>query len=144
MLVRALHFLIGALFGAGGGYLLWMNRASLSAPLFPPGPEGLPWMAIAGIAAATTGIVFVATAVIPRPKRAAAKAAAAAAREAKIAAADAYYGDNNNHNRAADRDWRHGDLPPPSKPAPQPPPEPLLKPAPPPAAPPPAPETLPA
>ena len=116
MLTRIIHFLIGAASGAGGGYLVWTHRADV-AVLYPPGPEGLPWLLVLGIAAACVGLVFLAAAVIPRPKRAARLAADAARREAALKAADAYYAERS---RAADRDWRSGDLPPQAQPSPEP------------------------
>lgn len=110
MLVRLVHFLIGLALGAGGGYLVWMQRAAASAPLFPPGPEGMPWLLIAGLAAAIAGLVFIVTAVLPRPKRAAQRAAAAAWRESKLSQADDYYA--KTKDAPQDRDWRSGLLPP--------------------------------
>ncbi len=107
MLVRIVHFLIGALLGGGGGYLAWSQR-ELAPTLFPPGPDGAPWLLIAGVLGALAGLVFLVTAVMPRPKRAAALAAAAADRQATISAADTYYAERA---RAADRDWRGGDIP---------------------------------
>jgi hypothetical protein len=120
MLVRLVHFVIGLALGAGGGYLVWTYRASANAPLFPPGPEGLPWLVIAGLAAAIAGLVFLVAAVIPRPKRAAQKAAAAAWRESKLSEADTYYA--KTKDAPQDRDWRSGLIPP--EPKPQPAPEP--------------------
>jgi hypothetical protein len=116
MLARIIHFLIGAAFGAGGGYLVWMRRADVAA-LYPPGPEGLPWLLVLGIGGVCIGVVFLASAVIPRPKRAARLAAEAARREEALKAADAYYAERS---RAADRDWRSGDLPPQAAPSPDP------------------------
>jgi hypothetical protein len=115
MLVRLVHFLIGLALGAGGGYLVWTHRAAASAPLFPPGPEGLPWLLIAGLAGVIAGLVCILTAVIPRPKRAAQRAAAAAWRDAKLTQADDYYA--KTKDAPQDRDWRSGLLPP--EPTPQ-------------------------
>lgn len=112
MLGRIIHFLIGAGAAAAGGYLMWMHRASVAA-IFPPSAEDTPWLLIAGLAAACTGIVFLAAAVIPRPQRAARLAAEAARRQEALTAADAYYAERS---RAADRDWRSGDLPAPVQP----------------------------
>ncbi len=108
MLARIIQFLIGAAFGAGGGYLAWTHRAELNQ-LFPPGQDGLPVMLIAGVGGLSLGIVFLASAVAPRPKRTARLQAAAARRAEVLRAADAYYAERS---RAADRDWRSGKLPP--------------------------------
>src|ERR1043165_6331189 len=110
MLVRLVHFVIGLALGAGGGYLVWTHRAAANAPLFPPGPEGLPWLLIAGLAGVIAGLVCILTAVIPRPKRAAQKAAAAAWRESKLSQADDYYA--KTKDAPQDRDWRSGLVPP--------------------------------
>jgi hypothetical protein len=107
MLARIIQFLIGAGFGAGGGYLAWTHRAEFSL-LFPPGPAGLPLMLIAGVAALAVGIVFLASAMAPRPKRTARLQQAAARRAETLRAADTYYAERS---RAADRDWRSGKLP---------------------------------
>jgi hypothetical protein len=107
MLARIIQFLIGAGFGAGGGYLAWTHRAEFDQ-LFPPGPEGLPLMLVAGIGALSLGIVFLVSAVAPRPKRTARLQAAAARRAETLRAADSYYAERS---RAADRDWRSGKLP---------------------------------
>jgi hypothetical protein len=67
------------------------------------------------------------SAVLPRPDRARV-AAEAARREETLTAADAFYAERT---RAADRDWRSGDLPPAPEPAPAPrPPLDLTLPAP--------------
>ncbi|HEV7690793.1 MAG TPA: hypothetical protein VGO52_08225 [Hyphomonadaceae bacterium] len=143
MLVRLVHFLIGLALGAGGGFLVWTHRAAANAPLFPPGPEGLPWLLIAGLAGVIAGLVCILTAVIPRPKRAAQRAAANAWRESKLTQADDYYA--RTKDAPQDRDWRSGLLPPeptpqsrepepepvkaePAKPEPAPKIEPLFKP----------------
>jgi hypothetical protein len=108
MLARIIQFLIGAAFGAGGGYLVWNHRGEMSQ-LFPPGPEGLPLMLVAGIGAVSLGVVFLASAIAPRPKRTARLQAAASRRAETLRAADSYYAERS---RAADRDWRSGKLPP--------------------------------
>ncbi len=125
MLGRIIHFLIGAVAAGGGGYLSWTHRASLST-LFPPGPDGVPWALVLGLAVVSAGIVFLMSAVMPRPQQAARRAAEAARRQEILAAADAYYAERA---RAADRDWRSGELAPlaeamPPQPAPQPAPAP--------------------
>lgn len=124
MLVRILHFVLGALAGAGGGYLLWMNRADLGA-LFPPGPAGPPWMIVAGALGVAAGLVFLVSAVHPRPNRRREAEAREAKRTAHLGEAEAYYAEAG---RAADRDWRSGDIPAPV--APQPVPAPAPAPAP--------------
>jgi hypothetical protein len=124
MLVRLVHFIIGLALGAGGGFLVWTHRAAANAPLFPPGPEGLPWLLIAGLAGVIAGLVCIIAAVIPRPKRAAQKAAAAAWRDAKLSQADDYYA--KTKDAPQDRDWRSGLLPPePTPKAREPEPEPV-------------------
>lgn len=114
MLVRILHFLLGALAGASGGYLLWMNRADLGA-LFPPGPAGPPWMIVAGALAVAAGVVFLVSAVHPRSNRRRELEAREAKRTAHLGEAEAYYAEAG---RAADRDWRSGDIPAPVAPRP--------------------------
>lgn len=136
MLVRILQFLLGALAGGGGGYLVWMNRADVGA-LFPPGPSGPPWMIVAGALAIAAGVVFLVTAVHPRPNRRREIEAREARREAHLGEAEAYYAEAG---RAADRDWRSGDIPAPVVPQPvtpqpvaaQPSPQPAHVPPPPP------------
>lgn len=114
MLVRILHFVLGALAGAGGGYLLWMNRADVGT-LFPPGPAGPPWMIVAGALAVAAGVVFLVSAVHPRPNRRRELEAREAKRTAHLGEAEAYYAEAG---RAADRDWRSGDIPAPAAPQP--------------------------
>jgi len=144
MLVRILQFLLGALAGGGGGYLVWMNRADIGA-LFPPGPSGPPWLIVAGLLGIAAGVVFLVSAVHPRPNRRREIEAREARREAHLGEAEAYYAEAG---RAADRDWRSGDIPTPVTPqpaapqpvAPQPAPQPAPVPPPPqpaPVAPPP-------
>lgn len=113
LLVRIVHFLIGAVLAGGGGFLAWTERAR-ALSLFPPDPAGAPWLLVAGVAGVTAGVVFLASAVTPRPKRAARAAAEAERRREALAAADAFYAERS---RAADRDWRSGDLPPVHTPA---------------------------
>lgn len=133
MLVRIFQFLLGALAGGGGGYLVWMNRADIGA-LFPPGPSGPPWMIVAGALAIAAGVVFLVSAVHPRPNRRREIEAREARREAHLGEAEAYYAEAG---RAADRDWRSADIPAPvmpqpvaAQPAPQPAPVPPPQPAP--------------
>jgi hypothetical protein len=124
MLVRILQFLLGALTGAGGGYLLWMNRADLGA-LFPPGPSGPPWLIVAGLLGVAAGVVFLVSAVHPRPNRRRELEAREARREAHLGEAEAYYAEAG---RAADRDWRSGEIPAPAAPQPLAP-QPVAQPA---------------
>jgi hypothetical protein len=113
MLVRILQFLVGAALGGGGGYLAWLNRFEFGA-VFPPGPGGPPWMLVLGILGVASGIVFLVSAVHPRPNQRAALAARAQQRETQLNEAETYYAEAG---RAADRDWRSGDIPPPVAPA---------------------------
>src|SRR5574339_364672 len=107
LLVRIIHFLVGASLAGGGGYLAWAERGRAFS-LFPPDPGASPWMLVAGVAAVSAGVVFLVSALAPRPKRAARLAAQAARRREVLAAADAFYAERA---RSADRDWRSGDLP---------------------------------
>ena len=142
MLVRILQFIVGAALAGGGGYLAWLNLDRFGS-IFPPGPAGTPWLLIAGLLSLAAGIVFLVSAVHPRPNRRKALAARAQARDEHLGEADAYYAEAG---RAADRDWRSGDIPPPVVPQPaakpQPAPPPVSEPAP--VAPAPAPLATPA
>ncbi|MEY4783873.1 MAG: hypothetical protein RIR41_1808, partial [Pseudomonadota bacterium] len=77
MLLRVLQFLLGAALCGGGGYLAWTQRAG-PLNIFPPGPDGLPLLLLLGILGVSAGIVFLVSAVHPRPnqKRAAAEKSA--------------------------------------------------------------------
>jgi hypothetical protein len=116
MLVRVLQFLLGAALAGGGGYLAWTHRADASN-LFPPGAAGLPLFLLAGAFGVTSGIVFLVSAVHPRSNQKRALAARASREEAALGEADAYY---SQRARAADRDWRSGDITPPAPPVPTP------------------------
>jgi hypothetical protein len=116
LLVRIIHFLIGAALAGGGAFLAWTEREH-ALSLFPPDPAGAPWLLVGGVAGVTAGLVFLASAVMPRRQRAARLAAEAARRQEALAAADAFYAERS---RAADRDWRSGDLPPAPEPRPEP------------------------
>jgi hypothetical protein len=140
MLVRIVHFILGALLAGGGGWIAWTQRAG-DVNIFPP-VGGMPWLMIAAVLALSAGIVFLVSAVHPRPNRRARLAAEAAERDEKLGAAESYY---SERSRAADRDWRSDDIPPPVTRAPAPlvepvraapPPPPQAAPPPPPAAPP--------
>lgn len=134
MLVRIVQFLAGALLAGGGGYLAWTQR-SAAMSVFPPGAEGMPWLVIAGVLGAAAGLTFLVSAVHPRPNRKARLAAEAANREEALGAAETYY---SERSRAADRDWRAGDISAPIAPAPAAAaPEPVRTVAPAPAPPPP-------
>jgi hypothetical protein len=110
VLVRIVHFLIGAVLAGGGGYLAWTLRDQVRA-IFPPPEAGVPWMLALGLFGVVAGLVFLVSAVAPRPNRKARVAAEAERRKETIRAADTYY---SERARAADRDWRSGDVPPPA------------------------------
>jgi hypothetical protein len=126
MLVRIIHFVIGAVLAGGGGFLAWTERGHAPS-LFPPDPAGAPWLLVAGVAGVTAGLVFLVSAVLPRPERAARLAAESARREEALKAADAFYAERA---RAAERDWRSGELPPVAPVVPAPSPEPAQRAAP--------------
>jgi len=124
MLVRILQFLIGALLAGGGGYLAWTYRTA-GMNVFPP-EAGMPWLVIAGVFGLCAGVVFLVSAVHPRPKTRARAAAKAKRRDETLGAAEAYYASKETRrDRAADSDWRSGDIAPPAEPAPPPVPEPV-------------------
>jgi hypothetical protein len=114
MLARIIQFLTGAVLAGGGGYIAWSQRM-VASNLFPPGPGSVPWFLIVAVLALAAGIVFLVSAVHPRPERRARLAAEAARRDAELSSADAYYAKRNG---AADQDWRGGDIPAPVVPAP--------------------------
>lgn len=125
MLVRILQFLIGALLAGGGGYLAWTQRTA-SLNVFPPDTGGMPWLVIAGVFALCAGVVFLVSAVHPRPKTRARDAARAKRRQETLGAAESYYSQRQTQrDRAADSDWRSGDIPPPAEPVVPPAPEPV-------------------
>lgn len=111
MFVRVLHFVLGAVLAAGGGYLAWTHRSG-GMDIFPPA-AGMPWLVIAGVLLLSAGVVFLVSAVHPRPNRRARLAAEAATRDATLGAAESYY---SERGRAADRDWRSGGIPAPATP----------------------------
>lgn len=119
LLVRISHFVVGAASAGAGGFLAWTQRARFHS-IFPPDPAASPWLLIVGVAALAAGVVFLVSAAAPRPKRAARLAMQAARRQEILAAADAFYAERA---RAADRDWRSGDLPSPPEPVQPTPPE---------------------
>ena len=117
MVWRILQFILGAALAGGGGYLAWMQRDTFGS-LLPPGPSGLPLLFLAGVIGVTTGIVFLVSAVHPRPNQRHARDAAAARDEAALQEADRYY---SERSRASDRDWRSAEISPPVAPPPPPP-----------------------
>ena len=122
MLVRILQFVIGALLAGGGGYLAWTHRTA-GMNVFPP-EAGMPWLVIAGVFGLCAGVVFLVSAVHPRPKTRALAAAKAKRRDETLGAAEAYYSSKESRrDRAADSDWRSGDIAPPAAPMPPPTPE---------------------
>lgn len=143
MVLRILHFILGAALGAGGGYLLWTQREGLES-IFPPGASGLPLLPLLGLLGGVGGIVFLVSAVYPRPNQRRWAAEQAAREQEALARAEAYYSDRS---RAAERDWRSGDVTPlaaprpatqptaPSAPQPVPSPAPVMRPPPPPPQP---------
>lgn len=125
MLVRILQFLIGALLAGGGGYLAWTQRTA-NLNVFPPDTGGMPWLVIAGVFGLCAGVVFLVSAVHPRPKTRAREAARAKRRKETLGAAESYYSQRQTQrDRAADSDWRSGDIPPPVEPVAPPAPEPV-------------------
>jgi len=128
MLMRVLQFLLGAALAVGGGYLAWTQRADASN-VFPPGETGLPLILLAGVIGVTSGIVFLVSAVHPRPNQRRVLAERTSREDAALGEADAYY---SQRARAAGRDWRSGDitaLAPPAPPSEQPPPAAVAPPA---------------
>lgn len=115
MLMRVLHFIIGAALAGGGGWLAWTSRETASG-IFPVGQAGLPLMFLAGVFGVTSGIVFLVSAVHPRPNQKRIAAEKAARDDAALQQAEAYY---SERSRAADRDWRASEItpPPPAPPA---------------------------
>jgi hypothetical protein len=127
MLVRVLQFLLGAALAGAGGYVAWTQRAD-AANLFPPAADGLPLVLLAGVFAVTSGIVFVVSAMHPRTNQRRVLAERTAREDAALGQADAYY---SQRARAADRDWRTGEVAPLAPPAPPPePPKPVATPPP--------------
>ncbi len=115
MVWRSLQFILGAALAGGGGYLAWLQRDAVGS-LLPPGPSGLPLLFLAGMIGVTSGLVFIVSAIHPRPNQRRAREAAAARDEAALQEADHYY---SERSRATDRDWRAADITPPPV-APQP------------------------
>ncbi len=124
MLVRILQFVIGAMLAGGGGYLAWTHRTA-GMNVFPP-EAGMPWLVIAGVLGLCAGVVFLVSAVHPRPNTRALAEARAKRRDETLGAAEAYYSSKEaRRDRAADSDWRSGDIAPPAAPVPPPAPEPV-------------------
>lgn len=123
MVWRILQFVLGAALAGGGSYLAWTQRASVGS-LLPPGPSGLPLVFMVSLFGVASGIVFIVSAIHPRPNQRRARAAAAARDESALQEADRYY---SERARAADRDWRASEIVPPVAPQPVPPPPPPAK-----------------
>ena len=116
-MVRIIQLVISAGLLGAGGWLGWLTGASAGA-LFPPGPDGPPWLMVLALLFLAGGVVFLVSGLHPRPNRAAAIAARAEEDEARLRAAGDYYAQAGG---AADRDWRSGALSPPvASPAPAP------------------------
>lgn len=121
MLFRVLQFVLGAGLAGGGGFLGWTQRET-AANIFPPGPAGVPYLLLLGILGLSAGIVFLVSAVHPRPNTRRAAAEKAAREDAALGNAEAYY---SERARAADRTWRDDTISPPAAPAPASAPSPL-------------------
>ena len=118
MVVRIIQLVISAGLLGAGGWLGWLTGASAGS-LFPPGPEGPPFLMLLALLLLAGGVVFLVSGLHPRPNRAAAIAARAEEDEARLRAAGDYYAQAGS---AADRDWRSGAILPPvasSGPAPE-------------------------
>jgi len=109
MVVRIIQLAISAGLLGAGGWLGWLTGASAGA-LFPPGPDGPPWLMLCALLLLAGGVVFLVSGLHPRPNRAAAIAARAEEDEARLRAAGDYYAQAGG---AADRDWRSGAISPP-------------------------------
>lgn len=110
MWLRIVQFVIGAVLGAGGGYLAWVNLDAAGS-LLPPGPSGLPLPLLLGVFGVVAGLVLLVSALHPRPNQRRMRAAKLAREDAALQQAEAYY---SERLRAADRDWRSGDITPPA------------------------------
>ncbi len=114
MVLRVIQFIAGALLAGGGGYLAFTHRSGFAEGVFPPGAGGLPLLLLAGLFGLTTGLVFLVSALHPRPNQRRLQAAKAEREDAALQQAEAYY---SERSRAADRDWRSADITPPPIPA---------------------------
>jgi hypothetical protein len=108
MALRIFQFLAGLALAGAGGWLTWTFRA-LAGAVFPPDPGAAAWPLIGGLALFVTGLVLAVGAFLPKDASSQRRTEEAARRQAAIAAADAFFAERA---RAADRDWRSGDLPP--------------------------------
>lgn len=130
MALRAVLMLAGLLLAAGGGYLAWTYQGA-AASLFPPPPGTGPWLFIGGLWAALAGLVGIGLGLFgggaPAEKPSKHKKPAPARKDLwELPSAEG----GAAPERAADRDWRSGEIAPPApKPAPAPSPEPALAPA---------------
>jgi len=112
MLVRIVYCLLGVVLAGGGGYLGWTAWPA-GANIFPPAPD-MPWLAIAGVLGLAAGVALLGKAALMGPDQTQ-LAAEKAERDATLGAAESYYS-----QRAADRDWRSGEIAPPAAPTPAP------------------------
>jgi hypothetical protein len=110
MVMRIVQILAGAALAAAGGYFGWMIGI-FRTPIFPPESSLAAWPALLSLFLASAGAALLAYGVSPRTAERKRLAEEAARRQAALEAADAYYA---SKTRAADRDWRSGDLPPPT------------------------------
>lgn len=110
MLMRAVHILAGTIMATAGGYLAWI-MGTLRTPVFPPESGISAWPAILSLLLASVGLSWLGYGLSPRTAERSRKIEEAARRQAALEAADAYYA---SKTRAANRDWRSGDLPPPA------------------------------
>ena len=108
MLMRAVQILAGTIMATGGGYLAW-SVGTLRAPVFPPEAGIGAWPAILSLLLTATGLSVLGYGLSPRTAERRRQAEEATRRQAALEAADAYYA---SKTRAANRDWRSGDLPP--------------------------------
>lgn len=106
MLLRVIQFIFGLAAAAGGGYLAWTNLDA-AGMLAPPGPAGLPLVFLLGVLGLVLGLVFLVSALHPRPNQRRLREAKEAREDAALQQAEAYY---SERSRAADRDWRAGDI----------------------------------
>jgi hypothetical protein len=107
MLLRFLQLLFGGGVAAAGGYMVWVNRAS-AQDIRSLSADTIPWLLIAGLLMLVLGMVAVVSALLPGTPSPS-KIEREARRLEALREADRFYAERA---RAADRDWRSGDLPP--------------------------------